>query len=74
MSNSANEAIYVVPAVGIIISDVIVDHNDGHALAAGNWIAWGRVTTGRVYNNTRTGTQTVNDLGGSTGVTAGNNN
>lgn len=70
----ANEAIYVVPATGKTVENLIVAGNNGVVVPGTNWIYYNRVTTGRVVNNTNTSGRTVGAGGTVSGVTTANNN
>jgi hypothetical protein len=72
--STANQAIYAVPPTGTLVNDLIIDGNDGHTLPGGDWIAYGRINGGKIFYNVHTGSQTITDLGGSSGVTVGTNN
>lgn len=72
--STVNQAIYVVAPPGTTINDLIISGNFGHTLPAGDWIYYDRITTGRITNNTRTGTQTITAGGTVSGVTTANNN
>lgn len=71
---TANQAIYVSAGSGITVNDLIISGNTGDTLPAGDWIFYAHVTTGRIYNNLRTGTQTITAGSSVSGVTLGNNN
>ncbi len=70
----ANEAIYVVPASGKAVTNLLVTSNVGNQLPSGNWIYYDRVTTGKVGNNTSRDGKAVAAGGTVSGVTAFNNN
>lgn len=72
--NMANESIYIVPASGITMNNIVVDCNSGNQLPGGNWIFYNRVTTGKVGNNTSRDGLAVAAGGSVAGVTAFNNN
>lgn len=72
--NQANEAIYIVPASGKTIFNVIVTSNIGNQLPVANWIYYDRVTTGKVGNNTSRDGRAIAAGGTVTGVTTFNNN
>ncbi len=69
----ANEAIYVVPASGITLTNLMITGNTAH-IVGGNWIYYARTTTGRVGNNTNTSGATISNGGSVSGVTLFNNN
>lgn len=66
----ANQAIYAVPAVGIVINNVGIQGNYGNQLPAGDWIYCARVSTGKITNNTSRDGKSVT----TGGLTAFNNN
>lgn len=68
--NQANESIYVVPAVGIQINNIVIQGNVGNQLPTGDWIFCGRVATGKITNNTSRDGRSVT----TGGLTAVNNN
>lgn len=72
--NQANESIYVKPATGKTITNILVTSNVGNQLPGGDWIFYDRVTTGKVGNNTSRDGRTVGAGGTVAGVTAFNNN
>lgn len=72
--NVAYEAIYVVPASGKTISNLLILDNKVQSTAAGNWIYYDRITTGKVGNNTSRDGLTIAAGGSVTLVTTFNNN
>lgn len=73
-ANVTNESIYVVPASGKTLNNLLITSNAGNELASGNWIFYNRVTTGKVGNNTSRDGRAVAAGGTVSGVTAFNNN
>lgn len=71
---SANQAIYVMPATGKAITDLIIDGNCCMDLAAGDYIYYNRVTTGRISNNVNLQARSITAGATVSGVTAHNNN
>jgi hypothetical protein len=72
-SVTANEAIYVIPAVAKTVNNVLITSNTGNALPSGNWIYYARVTTGVIANNTSRDNRTVANGGTVSGVIEYNN-
>lgn len=72
--NQSNETIYIVPASGKTINNIIITSNIGNQLPSGNWIYYDRVTTGKVGNNTSRDGRGVAGGGSAVGITPFNNN
>lgn len=72
--NVSNEAIYVVPASGKTINNLVVTSNTCQSTASGNWIYYDRISTGKVGNNTNRDGLAVTAGGSVTSVVAFNNN
>lgn len=72
--NAANETIYLVPASGKVINNILVTGNTGNQLPGGNWIYYDRVNTGKVGNNTSRDGRGVAAGGSAVGITPFNNN
>lgn len=70
----ANEAIYVVPASGKTIENLMVTGNNAMVTISGSFIFYNRITNGRIGNNTSLGGSTISAGGSVTGVTTFNNN
>ena len=70
----ANEPIYIVPATGKNIDNLIISGNTGFTLAHANFIYYVRITTGRVVNNTNVQSKAYTAGASVSGVTAANNN
>lgn len=72
-SVTANEAIYVIPASGKTVNNILISSNTGNALPSGNWIYYARVTTGVIANNTSRDNKSVANGGTVSGVIEYNN-
>lgn len=70
----ANEAIYLIPASGKTIENLIVTGNNAMVTISGSFIYYDRITTGRIGNNTSISGSTISAGGSVTGVTTFNNN